>query len=470
MIRFENRFAILIVGIVLELFVTGVIYGFPSLARTFDKAGEFNHLCVGQQQSTNSTLVAADDIRSCVEKDIVMSSIFSAGTFSLLGSAVFHGMFLDRVGTRIARSCSYVVSLLGAVGFVFANDAYPISFILSFACLGCGGLGIHLSLLRLGAKLFPNARAMAIASLNGAFCASGYVFVLFLYSELSRQTLFIIYSGVLLLSLIVQLFLPSDDSQLTDNGTDDDCAANKDNNNNNDDETSSFESALSSNDTNDNNFDGHDNNSNDIVDLKSQLWSLEFWLYVGFVILNVVRLQFFIGTVSDRVRSLSDDRDTVTLYVLVANLMTPLGFLLTVVYGRALDHSLIVSAIAVNCLGIANYVVAAVPVLQLQLLGYALWAAWRGFLFAFIYSFVAKRFSLRYFGLLSGLTLTLAGVSSLLQIAMRAAVGDSNFVASSSINASIGIIGFILPFYLYFVDCRRQPESKSAQLSKKNQK
>ena len=453
----QNRFFLLFVGVVLEFFVTGVVYGWPSLSRKFDLDNEFAHVCLQTQNringtNTNVTMTAL----SCVKRDVIFNSIFSAGTFALLGSAVFHGVFLDKVGSRISRSFSYLLSFCGAIGFVFANDNSTFSFQISFALLGAGGLGVHFSLLRLGAKLFPNSRAMAIACLNGAFCASGYLFLIFLFSGLQRPLLFGIFATILAFCCCLQFIIPSE-NELEKHSNNLKHIQQIEIENNEFESVGSVDNAESVNFNNNQQMQVQKISSSSTSSLSSnqssaleQMKTLDYLFYVLFIVLNVLQLQFFIGTVRDRAIVLTSDSERVTTYVFIANLLTPLGFVATPFYGQILERSLAMSAALVNLLGVLNYVFAAIPLLETQLPAYILWALWRGFLFAFIYAFVAKHFGLSNFGRLSGFVLTLCGVMSLLQIAMRAAIGNATFVAASIIQTIVSLCGFAFPLYLKY--------------------
>lgn len=175
------------------------------------------------------------------------------------------------------------------------------------------------------------------------------------------------------------------------------------------------------------------------------------------------------ATLQCRMAALSGgDSVLVSQFVFWGNVLTPLGFLCTPLYGYLLDYpryGLIFSSIAVNLLGMCTF--ASASIVRVVVLRCLSWRSpphidrsicmcnWWHFCFGrhgvglplrfcmrkksatsrrvsfyLRCRFVARTFGLKWFGFVSGCTLTLCGIVSLIQIPMRAAVGESLFQIS----------------------------------------
>ena len=90
---------------------SGVIFGWPALARTLKNEGQYLELCEN---------VSVDNFTGCANQNIQLNLINTLGVNSLTYFMLFWGIILDKFGPRIA-SCSggFVCMLFFCFFFLF---------------------------------------------------------------------------------------------------------------------------------------------------------------------------------------------------------------------------------------------------------------------------------------------------------------------------------------------------------------
>ncbi|ELR21409.1 uncharacterized protein ACA1_183430 [Acanthamoeba castellanii str. Neff] len=145
-----------------------------------------------------------------------------------------------------------------------------------------------------------------------------------------------------------------------------------------------------------------------------QLFSAPWWVNAVFTAVNIFGLQYYISTGPDQLLRMGDYDAT---YTVLLNVITPLGALGIPIYGWLMDKKgFALSYAVINLLGIGINVLALIPVLPLQIVTFAFWAAYRLLGFSACYAFVAKVFGDTNFGTLNGLTLSSTGIINFSQI------------------------------------------------------
>jgi MFS family permease len=129
--------------------------------------------------------------------------------FNFLGPLIL-GVILDSFGPRVCSLVSLICVFIGFVLFSFSNlETFPM-FIPALCFIAFGGPGAQSSIIHLS-NLFPTWKATATACITGSFQLSFIVFLVFdllwLKYGFTYRSLFLGYSSLCLINILISLFL-----------------------------------------------------------------------------------------------------------------------------------------------------------------------------------------------------------------------------------------------------------------------
>lgn len=406
-----------------SFFVSGIIYSFPALELVLraEKNGTYAELC------------EEEDNGDCTARDLRLSLIFSAASVSLFAGVTVAGYALDKVGAKPTTVAGLVCALLGSLGFAFSHSQDFDAFVASSVLLSGGGILFHISLMPIS-NLFGKRKNTATSLIVGMLTLSGYVFPIFRAivenSAMTRRDIFLAHSGWLFVYLLfVVLVWPPGTlapGQMvvfsgprivrTMEGR----------------QLSMADLAVQSGEP-----------EEEIPTVAESLRRPEFvWitLWWGF---NILRINYFIGTVNDQL-----DSET---YSSVFFLLFPLGFVGMPFVGHALDtRGFFVVVTTVSLLGILYGILLMVPVLELQVVTFVTIALHRTALFSTSYAFIGRNFHHRIFGRVTGIANLFAAALGFLQyllVFLAFDVFDKDFVPTNVMCLVIGLA--VCPFSVY---------------------
>ncbi|TGZ45654.1 hypothetical protein CRM22_011172 [Opisthorchis felineus] len=177
------------------LFFGAIFYGFNALIPPYVQLGVFYGHCNGTE---------------CSQQFNMFGNAYIAGVVSQMCLAPLTGLFMDRIGLRVAKMTSSLIFCIGC--FMFAFTSRECSYLLfpavifvavgSLAGIFCNN---HIS------SFFPKARGLVISVQNGAYDSSAVVTFIMAktFPQISIQTSFVILGccSVVCSCLIATLFL-----------------------------------------------------------------------------------------------------------------------------------------------------------------------------------------------------------------------------------------------------------------------
>lgn len=133
----------------------------------------------------------------------------------------FFGMILDFYGPRVCSVLSIASITVGCCMFGLSNQSTRPLFIPAMCLIAFAGPGVQNSIVHLS-NLFPDAKASALAYIIGSFSLSFIVLLVFdqlwLFMHLSYQQLFLGYSAICVLNMIISIVLWPDHSYVVIEG------------------------------------------------------------------------------------------------------------------------------------------------------------------------------------------------------------------------------------------------------------
>lgn len=148
------------------------------------------------------------------------------------------------------------------------------------------------------------------------------------------------------------------------------------------------------------------------LSMKEQMRTQEYLILLVFMCFHVLHFNFYVGSSIQQLDQLGDGG----LYKTILTLVLPAGCGLVPVVGSIMQHyGLAASFIFCNIFGLLYGVLSAVPSLPVQLATFVCLSIHRVSMFACLYAYIADIFGFLNFGRLSGVTLLITAIVSLLQ-------------------------------------------------------
>jgi MFS family permease len=358
------------------------------------------------------------------------------------------GFILDWFGPRVCCCSALAVVISGFLGLCFSLNSSIDLYLLSICLISGGGPGIQISLFHLS-ELFPNNKSTILAIVTGAFQLGFSIFLIFklLFTYLTANlhynpsTVLQYMFGLYCLPLIVLLLLglhiwPSHPVELFDSINNDHLTFTS--------QVHPHASLL------------HQHNQQQYKPLLNeeeephkaslphsqpnlvgrahskpflrQFSSPSFLICLIWMCSCLFWANFYIGSVVEQLFIKANGNKELTRdYTAYFTALLPIGVLGIPLFGWLTDKLGFTWSILATCLlAIGFSICALINDLKLQILSFLLYSFFRSFLFSVMFAYLAHEFGYRHFGLLSGLTLLLAGCVGMATISI-----SSNAVAAN---------------------------------------
>jgi len=406
---------------------------------------------------------------SCHARSFMFEQIFTAGAVAVNLAQLFSGFFLDTFGPKITCATSSVLLIAGLLLFGFSNDTSFQAFIPGYILIGIGGPPIQLAVLHLS-NLYPSWKAMIKSVVSGLFGLSSLIFFLFFlvheYLEVSRTWIFVGYCGVIVLIMISGLIFWPTKSFLLDEVILLEM------------EKKIEKASLDSLYVDEIDFQERSVNSPSLKigreekvtteekrvipfsplvkrSFLRQLLSLEMIFMVAFMCLNVLRLNYFAGTMDTQLYEKSENnREGAELAAKIFSLIASCGFVGIPLIGVLLDKAgLFVSYMLVASTNFLYNLLFLVPLSAtwFESIIFVLYSVSRPFIYASKYAYVSDVFGFANFGKLVGICNFSIGIFTTLQFLINYIVKEflngTHFWVNVSF-AAVGVAGYIFPAFI----------------------
>jgi len=381
------RLFIITLAILVSLLTSGVIFGWPPLLLVLQSEGIYADSC------------PVDEPDRCPEQIEKLNLIFVLASTFFSCCVLPLGVFLDWAGPRLSCALGSVLFLAGTILFAFSSNEFD-AFIYGYILIGVSGPPIVFSFLHLS-NLFPRQKGMIITLFNVALDASSLdFFLLELLNEsfgITHREFFLGYAVIPVLILVTIWLWPSR-SYLAPVASEADTAKGK---------TAASQAHKV--------VDYHIADFYSEHSFKDQLWNTTFIFGAVFTALQLLRINFYIGTVEYQLEDI--DKDQYDLFTQIFSVVLPVGGIIVApVVGWLLDKKGIVISVAVlvasgviyGILGLLTH-----ASIWIQLFTFGVVAFYRAILFSGMAHYVALWFGFRNFGKLWGLVFFFAGVVNL---------------------------------------------------------
>eukprot|EP00854_Cymbomonas_tetramitiformis_P030155 gene30155-37664_t len=141
--------------------------------------------------------------------------------------------------------------------------------------------------------------------------------------------------------------------------------------------------------------------------------TLEYISFIAFFVVNVLSLQFYLGTAALQLEQKGDHDRT---YTDLANVFSSVGIIVAPLASYLIDsQGFGVTMLFVNVGGITCALLQAVPLLEVQLLTLTVWTVTRFVLYSGFFTMLGALFGYSNFGTLTGMASAANGIVGLLQ-------------------------------------------------------
>ncbi|NWR55658.1 S43A3 protein, partial [Bucorvus abyssinicus] len=182
----------------------GVIFGWASLVFVLKSLGYFGELC------RNATLPDSNGtLPDCSGQDEQFSLVFTIGSFMNNFMTFPMGFIFDRFGTAVARLIAISLYTGGTLLVAFSTPALAVLLFPAMSMISVGGILLILTNMQVG-NLFGKYRSIIITLYNGAFDSSSAIFLIIkvLYErELSLRAMFLFMAACSAWHLLRTVFL-----------------------------------------------------------------------------------------------------------------------------------------------------------------------------------------------------------------------------------------------------------------------
>jgi MFS transporter, LAT3 family, solute carrier family 43, member 3 len=188
---------------------------------------------------------------------------------------------------------------------------------------------------------------------------------------------------------------------------------------------------------------------NQIDEYVPQLKQPMFWYMSVWVVIHLLRISFYAGTVTTQMAFFGDDGT----YGKIAAWTIPLVPLVTFpIVGRMMDRfGLLMTLPMANVFQILFGLLSLIPILRIQPLTFIVYALGRQFFFGTYFALVIQMFGQRHFGKISGSALFIAGLFVVAQIPLVAVI-DKSLGGNFALVNVIGTLVFLPLFhFIYYI-------------------
>ena len=411
----------------------GIIFGWQGINSVLQKEKYF--LYCQEVNVTNGSNVIDNCTKENYEyQNSQLLNVYIVATLALSFSTLFNGWFFDKFGTFAARSLASFLFLSGCLMMIFSGPSFSGILYPAMCCFAVGGILLLVTNIQTG-NLFAEGRSSIITLLNGSLDSSSFMFLLvkMMYDANLKLSLIFTLFAVLTAFQVARTFflmpvriipfpLPKNFKlgvfiKKQNYGTDKEMI-----DLNKDDDSKEKELMLKP-------------SNKQTSQLTKCFMNISFWLNVMHLGLLQVRNYFYLGTVSNHLIGLTEDKN-IDSYITVFGICQLFGACFAPLNGVLLDvfikvfsknynpeaakmRALSISLFTTSMLGIVFSVSCSVNILNVQYISFVLQVVFRSFLYGGSASFIALSFPGEYFGKLYGVTMTVAGVIGLLLFPLK---------------------------------------------------
>mmetsp|Transcript_60775 Transcript_60775/g.100949 ORF Transcript_60775/g.100949 Transcript_60775/m.100949 type:complete len:1477 (-) Transcript_60775:181-4611(-) len=430
--KWEYRHYIVGSCIANSVLLGGLTFGFPSLAlilrkeRVFSESCACGIFCSGQQER--------------------LSILSTFGFVAAIGSRLFIGNLLDRTGPRLVSSLCCVSCFAAFIAFAVVDDMER-AVTACWIILAGAGSGLHLTGFHTTNLFEGKRRKAASAALSAGFGASSLILPvlqsLHQFADVSWKGISVFYSIICLLLFLNNLLIQPQCSWRKPGSTPHkfwrhssngiivlDCK--------------SCNSHATCKDTLQ--ATSKRNSLHLDSELREILCSASFWGEAFFFSINLFAITFYLSTVGAILfalgdQKISDQPNDISDYVYtrIAGFINGIGFLWFPAVS-ALSQNLSFAKLFA-CIVIANILLISLltlPVLETQVLTFAVQAGARLMLFSVHFGYIGQRFGFKHFGILNGISSLLAAVLGLSNYPLQL---FSVYVAEGNFTIALSFIG-----------------------------
>ncbi|SCV05880.1 LANO_0H17216g1_1 [Lachancea nothofagi CBS 11611] len=439
------------------LFAAGPIFGFAALKPILIQEGVYSGLCTPVDgtallaNASNLVPLKEGSLKPCTAQDLKLNFMFTLGAGTTNVVALLVGYVLDVYGPSVCVFAGSGFLTMGALSLALSSKiSFFDPYITGYVLLAVGGPFVFISTFQL-ANGFPNKSGTILALLTGAFDSSSALFFIYrlIYQNwMPSLTLKKFFTGYLIVPLFIfvcQLFIMPKESykslgavqKLEIEGLDmnGNLPEGEDGSRIIPDETER-QSLLSSHSN------VHPVLSNDsrrksvwenYVEAKlekktkgifgvmhgysasEQIKSPWFVLMLAFVIICMLRINYFVATVRSQEEFLLGSHKLALKVNSIFDVALPVGGLVSIPFiGLVLDHcSTLTAIILVSSISLVIGILGLIPSFSLNLLGIFMLVAYRPFYYTVVSDYCAKVFGFDTFGTVYGLLMCLSGIFNL---------------------------------------------------------
>lgn len=168
------RIVLIALAVLFSFLCAGVVFGFQPLLHVLKASGVFHRVCNDDPDSADGGAVII-----CAEQKRLLEELFLVASCLTNASAIIIGYILDNYGPRVTILIGSVLFFCGNAGFsLAANGAHEWLYLPAYGLLGVGGPFIFMSTLHLS-EAFPSHSGLIISLLTGAFDSSSIIYEFF---------------------------------------------------------------------------------------------------------------------------------------------------------------------------------------------------------------------------------------------------------------------------------------------------
>eukprot|EP00405_Crypthecodinium_cohnii_P012420 CAMPEP_0206429972 /NCGR_PEP_ID=MMETSP0324_2-20121206/6548_1 /ASSEMBLY_ACC=CAM_ASM_000836 /TAXON_ID=2866 /ORGANISM="Crypthecodinium cohnii, Strain Seligo" /LENGTH=483 /DNA_ID=CAMNT_0053895733 /DNA_START=21 /DNA_END=1472 /DNA_ORIENTATION=+ len=172
---------------------SGIVYGWPLLMLLLKQEGVYASRC-------------PQGVEECSSRDVALNLVFTAGAMCNILGGVIGGPISS---PKVALGLGVVLTTLGSLLLALAPSNSEFLWPLAYIFQGLGGGIVHFGAMSLG-NVFGKNRGWIMACLAGVLGLSTFVyqiFYAFYTAGMSRQAVFLLHSGIMVLNLLGTLWL-----------------------------------------------------------------------------------------------------------------------------------------------------------------------------------------------------------------------------------------------------------------------
>jgi len=432
----------------ISLLTSGLIFGWPPLLLLLNKDGVYSELC-------------ADPNAECPEREGRLTAIYTAGSSCFALTVWPMGAVMDYMGPRFSATLGSGLMLAATLLISISDSQGFDAFLLGFILMSIGGPAIVFSFFHMG-SLFPRNKGTIMALFNVMLDASSLVFPLFaLISDVTGATyheIFFYFSVVPLIVFISGFLLwpnriydeypaqPEESPLLKKKNK---ATSEKDKTSTEKEKALEKEKSFTEPEPD---ITAYAFGTRVSASYLEQTCSQVFIIAAVFTMFNLLRVNFYIGTVEYQVANISENH--AKYWTQTFGFVLPIGGLIsTPIVGWLLDRqSLWFNVLSLHLAGVAFGVLICLSSVEAMVAAFVIFAFFRAYLFSCMAHFVTDVFGFDNFGKLWGTIFTLSGILNFGIVPMTMVV--HNYLAGSYIWVNVicvMICGalFAFPVYLF---------------------